>query len=121
MAETDQAWIALSSGDERELDDLEDWIRAARIGGLRVEGKRAEAEAGAMGLGLVEALTVGVGAIAALTQLVTAIHGWLNARKSRAKGKVRLVIPGRGEIEIEGEAPLDELLRRAEAALDARA
>ncbi len=118
-AQTDTS-LGIPGGDPAMLDDLAAWIRESRPAGVRVRGKRAAAGEGAMGLGLVETLTVSVGALTAVAELVKALHGWMTARRAAAPAEVVITGPN-GSISIKASAPLDQIIAQAQAALAATA
>lgn len=111
------ASLGIPGGDPAMLDDLAAWIREARPAGVRVRGKRAAAGEGAMGLGLVETLTVSVGAVTATVELVKALHGWMTARRGAAPVEVVIAAPNGASVSIKGSAPLSEMIAQAQAAL----
>lgn len=117
MTGRQRATLRLAPGSAEELDDLEAWIRDARIGGVDVTGRRARTAGDAMGPGLVEALTIAVTATAAFVELVQALHGWLRARRGRGASEVELELESRGRVIIRADVPLDRLIAEARAAL----
>ena len=116
-----EASLGIPGGDPAMLDDLAAWIREARPAGVRVRGKRASAGEGAMGLGLVETLTVSVGALSATVELVKALHGWMTARRSAAPAEVVITAANGASVSIKASAPLPEMIAQAQAALEAAA
>lgn len=116
MTQPVEASLGIPGGDPAMLDDLAAWIREARPAGVRVQGKRATAGEGAMGLGLVETLTVSIGAVTATVELVKALHGWMTARRSSAPSEVVITGPDGIVVSVKGAAPLAELIAQAQAA-----
>ena len=112
------AEITADGATPAQFEELRDWIRQTRAPGIRVDSRRASGREGDMGTGLVEALVVTIPTLTALTQLVTAIHGWIGASRGRAPGEVTIEADG-VKITVKGTAPLPELLAEARAALAA--
>lgn len=112
-----EASARLAAGASEDLDDLADWLTAARISGLHVTGKRAEVRSGDMGAGLVEALTLSLGVATAFVELVKAVHAWLESRRARPVTEVELELASGARIVIKAGLPVDALVREARAAL----
>ncbi|TVQ33809.1 MAG: hypothetical protein EA356_11685 [Geminicoccaceae bacterium] len=117
MPEDLNAHVRLAAGGTEELDDLADWLRAARIGGVRIEPVRAMLPDGSMGPGLVEALKLSIGAVTALVQLLNAVHAWLCAQSATSRNEVELQLASGARILIKADVPIETLVRQAQEAL----
>ena len=119
MTDAQEATLTAAGASEAQLDGLADWIREARVPGVRVTGRRAAGREGDMGLGLIEAVAVAVPAITALTQLAAAVHGWMTASRGAAPAEVTITAADGRTVTIKGSAPLPEMIAQAQAVFDA--
>src|SRR5690606_1481220 len=98
-----------------EIVALEDWLRLARIDGLRARREKRPVQPGEMGPELLPILTV-VLSSTVLVETIKALHGWLTSR--RRKVSLELEVAGRRiRIESEGGETVDDLLRRVQPLL----
>jgi hypothetical protein len=119
MTEAQEATLIAAGATDAQLDGLADWIREARVPGVRVSGRRAAGRTGDMGLGLIEAVAVAIPAITALTQLATAAHGWMTASRGKAPAEVTITAADGRSVTVKGSAPLAEVIAQAQAVFDA--
>jgi hypothetical protein len=119
MSDAIDAELVAPGATEAQLEGLADWIREARVPGVRVKGRRAAGAQGDMGLGLLEAVAVVVPAATAVTQLVAAIHGWMTASRGQAPAEVTITCADGTSVTIKGAAPLPEIIAQAQAAFAA--
>jgi hypothetical protein len=100
---------------EDEVIALEDWLRRARIDGLRVQREKRATQPGEMGPELLPILALALSSTV-LAELIKALHGWLTSR--RRKISLELEVAGRKiRIESEGTETADDLLRRVQPLL----
>ncbi|MEU7871274.1 hypothetical protein [Dactylosporangium sp. NPDC049140] len=94
------------------LEDLRVWLRGDAPG-LRVERVRGAIGPGEMSGGVVAALETAVLSKELLGMLVTGVAGWLSARATTRRTKIRVKL---GEVEVEIDtadvAKADEIARR---------
>lgn len=100
---------------EDEIFALDDWLRRARVPGLRARREREPIRPGEMGVELLPILTV-VLSSTVLAELVRALHAWLASR--RRKVTIELEIEGRRiRLESETSETVESLLTRVETLL----
>jgi hypothetical protein len=119
MSEAVDAELQVPGATEAQLEGLAEWIREARVPGVRVKGRRAAGSEGDMGTGLIEAIAVAVPAVTALTQLVAAVHGWMTASRGKAPAEVTITAADGTSVTIKGSATLPEMIAQAQAAFAA--
>jgi Effector Associated Constant Component 1 len=93
-----------------EVVALEDWLRQARIHGLRARRETLPIQPGEMGPELLPILTL-VLSSTVLAELIKTLHGWLTSRRRQIA--LELEVGGHKiRIESQGSETVDELLRR---------
>jgi Effector Associated Constant Component 1 len=93
---------------EETIFSMEDWIRQAKIAGLKVESQNTIPENEAMGEPVSMVLSV-VLASAAVVELVKSIHVWIKSTRPRVKIKVHFGMDKIVEIDAEN-LPNEDLL-----------
>ena len=98
-----------------EAAGLEDWLRLARIDGLRASRQRQTVRAGEMGGELLPILSI-VLSSTVLAETIKAVHGWLTGRRRRVV--VELDLPGgRFRVESDGGETVESLLGKIQPLL----
>jgi hypothetical protein len=102
------------------LESLDDWLRAEPTLRGRVRPVRNLPVHGEMG-GLVDALTVAVGAGGSITVLASALRSWIEQpRRSSIRLRVRVEADGAREVELDADRVKGQEIESAlERALDA--
>jgi hypothetical protein len=107
--------VADAPNPEHEALALEDWLRLARVRGLRAARHSQPIRLGEMGPELLPILTL-VLSSTVLAELARALHGWLTTR--RRKVAIELEIEGRRiRVESESGESVESLLARVEMLL----
>lgn len=98
---------------DAEILALDDWLRLARVRGLKTERETQPIRPGDMGPELLPILTIALSS-PVLAELARALHAWLTSR--RRKVAVELEIEGRRiRLESESGESVESLLTRVEA------
>jgi hypothetical protein len=112
--------VAEAPNPEHEVLALQDWLRLARVRGLRAERETQPRAPSDMGPELLPIITV-VLSSTVLAELARALHAWLTSR--RRKVAIEVEVEGRRiRLESESGESVESLLKRVEGLLhpDAR-